>query len=247
MTQRSPFPQLSLPHDPRVTGFTKQAPTAERVGTPMGGLYGSIVPNTSVTIFTREGNKLPDVGMYAPTVSPKRPYTFDVVTYTTPESTCLLLMHYHTAADRCGGVGAFDTQPLEPGRMRQSWVWDLIIDGTHSARDTQFEILPTPIVQLGPGTGFPQLPLQNAFAKTTARQAQTIGGAGLAGVPFQDGMFGAPDAPFSILITEKRTVSIRCSIIRPLSTPLAGIRARIDGYLFPTSLLPQYGLAIDPG
>lgn len=247
MNQRPPFPQQALPPDPRVTGFAPQAPTAERVGTPFGGLYGSIVPETSVTMWTREGNKLPDQAMYAPDRSPQRPFTFDVVTYTVPTSTCLLLMGYHTAADRVGGVGAFDTQPLEPGRMRQSWIWDLVVDGNHVGRDTQFEIIPTPIVQLGAGTGLPQLALQNAYASTTARQAQSIGGAGLAGLPFQDGMYGPEGRPFSILVKQRRTVALRCSVIRALSTPLAGIRGRLDGYLFPVSLLPQFGLAVDPG
>ncbi len=218
----------------------------ERVRVPFAGLYGELSPTTSSTIFTEEGNKLANSRMYGG-VSPQQPYTFDVCTFTTPSQNFLLIQSFSFNADRFGPAGPLDLRPLEHGRLRTSWVWDITVQGQQRNRQTSFQIVPTPIVQLGAGNGLGQLPLQNAYASVAAAQAQSVGGSGLAGLPFEGGrIYGPTNGPFTLLVEQQRVVSIRCSLIRPLAIPIAQIRARIDGFLFGQNLLETYQEAIRP-
>ena len=217
-----------------------------RVSFPLGSLYNHVLPLEAVTPFTFVGSKLPNENMFDPNVSPTTPYTFDVAIYQVPRNMVLLVLGYAFSASRNGGVDAYDTQLLEPGRMKQSWIWDINVSGTRQQRNTSMEIVPTPVVQNGAGNGIPQAIAANAFASTNAKLAQAIGGAGLAGLPFDGREYGPDNAPFSLRADQGQTVAIRCSIIRPLSVSLASIDGRIDGVLFPVTLLDAYADLIQP-
>lgn len=223
---------------------THEAPT--KVSTPLGSLYEHVLPLGAVTPFSFEDSKLPNEDMYDPNVSPRTPFTFDVALYQVPQHMVLLVLGYEFSASRNGGVDVYDTQPLEPGRMKQSWIWDINVSGTRQQRNTSFQIVPTPVVQNGAGNGLPQAVAQNGFSSANAKLAQAIGGAGLAGLPFDGREYGSTNAPFSLRADQGQTVAIRCSIIRPLSVSLASIDARIDGVLFPITLLDAYTDMIQP-
>lgn len=227
-------------HPPAAPRELSASHPPERVVYPLGSLYQHVAPLDQTQIFTFEDSKLPNENMYDPSISPVRPYTFDVARYQVPSHMVLLVLGYEFSASRVGGVDAYDTQLLEPGRMRQSWLWDVNVAGTRAQRQTSFQIVPTPVVQAGAGNGLPQDVERNAFASTAAKQAQAIGGAGLAALPFDGREYGSARAPFSLRVDQGQTVAVRCSIIRPLSVPLAAITARLDGFLFPVTLLDAY-------
>jgi hypothetical protein len=218
----------------------------EKVSFPLGSLYNHVVPLGAVTMFSHEDAKLPNEDLYDPNVSPQTPFTFDVATYQVPRNMVLLVLGYSFSASRHGGVDIYDTQPLEPGRMKQSWIWDLNVSGTRQQRNTSFQIVPTPIVQNGAGNGIPQAVAQNGFSSVQAKLAQSIGGAGLGGLPFDGREYGPDNAPFSLRVDQGQSVAIRCSVIRPLSVPLASISGRVDGFLFPITLLDAYEDLIQP-
>ncbi len=213
---------------------------------PFGALYEHLLPTDTVTPFTRTGSKLPNSNFYRANLSSEQPYTFDVVTFNVPQHQVLVILGYSFSADRVGGVGPFDTVPLEPGRMKQSWVWDLNVSGERPNREVRFEILPTPIVQQGAGTGQQQLVQENIFASAKQRLAQAAGGAGLAGLQFDGREYGSENAPFTLVVQQGRTVAARVSIIRPISTPLAAVTARVDGFLFPVTLMDKLRAALQP-
>lgn len=235
-----PLPQIPT------SAAVRPSPAPPVVTFPIGSLYPHVAPLASFTPFTYEEAKLPSEDLYDPSVSPQRPYTFDVCRYQVPQFMALLILGYEFGAQRVGGVDPFDTIPLEPGRMKQSWIWDFNVGGDRSNRNTTYQILPTPVVQRGAGTGLPQAVAANAFAATQARLDQQGGGAGLAGLPFDGRMYGPDNAPFTALAQQGQTVAIRVSVIRPLGVPLASISGRIDGYLLPVTELAKLNLAIQP-
>jgi hypothetical protein len=224
----------------------EELPEPDAVRFPFGSLYPHILPTDTVSPFTFEGSKEANNGWYNPQLSPGNPYTFDVMTYTVPKAQALVVLGYSIAADRQAGPGPYDTEPIAHGRMRQSWLFDLTVSGAHPDRVLHFEVIPTPIVQRGAGTGLPQSPLANAFASAPARQAQSTGGAGLAALPFDARMYGPDNAPFTLLVPQGRTIAGRVSIQRQLSVPLADIRFRVDGFLFPVTLLKKYRSVLQP-
>lgn len=239
-----PMPRPASPRPLASTLGAHEAPT--RVSFPFGSLYNHVVPLDAVTPFSFENSKLPNEDMYDPNLSPQNPYTFDVAIYQVPANMVLLVLGYTFSASRHGGVDVYDTQPLEPGRMKQSWIWDINVSGSRQQRNTSFQIVPTPVVQLGAGNGLPQAVAQNGFASVNARQAQAVSGGGLASLPFDGREYGSDNAPFSLRANQSQTVAVRCSIIRPLSVPLASIDARFDGFLLPTTLLDAYNDLIQP-
>lgn len=239
-----PMPRQASPRPLASTLGAHEAPI--RVSFPLGSLYNHVVPLEAVTPFSFEDSKLPNEDMYDPNVSPQTPFTFDVATYQVPRNMVLLVLGYSFSASRHGGVDIYDTQPLEPGRMKQSWIWDLNVSGTRQQRNTSFQIVPTPIVQNGAGNGIPQAVAQNGFSSVQAKLAQSIGGAGLGGLPFDGREYGPDNAPFSLRVDQGQSVAIRCSVIRPLSVPLASISGRVDGFLFPITLLDAYEDLIQP-
>lgn len=231
---------MPRPANPRPLASTLGAHEApQRVSFPLGSLYNHVL-SPDIVPFTHQGSKLPNENLYAPTLSPQSAYTFDVAIYEVPLHMVLLVLGYELSATRLGGVDAYDTQPLEPGRMRQSWLWDLNVTGSRSTRQTTFEIVPTPIVQRGAGNGVLQAVVANGFASSPAATAQQAGGAALASLPFDGREYGPDRAPFSLRVDQGQTVAVRCTAIRPLSVPLASIDARIDGFLFPVTLLDAY-------
>jgi len=213
---------------------------------PFGALFDKILPTETVTPFTRFQSKQPNTNFYRSTLSSRAPYTFDVINFQVPRHQVLVILGYSFSADRVGGVGPFDTVPLEPGRMKQSWIWDLNVSGDRPNRNVIYEILPTPIVQLGAGTGIPQAQQENIYASSQQRLAQAAGGAGLAGLMFDGREYGSDNAPFTLIVQQGRSVAARVSIIRPISTPLAAISARVDGFLFPTTLMDKFLPIIQP-
>lgn len=217
-----------------------------QVVNPLGSLYPHVAPIQSFRPFTFYKSNLPDERMYDPGLSSTRPFTFNVAVYRVPENMALMVLGYEFGASRVGGVDPSDIVPLESGRMKHSWIWDLNVSGDRVSRDVSYGIIPTPIVQNGAGTGLPQSLEANVFAGTDARLTQNASGAGLSGLPFDGRAYGPEDAPFTLIAQQGQYVAIRCSINRPLSVPLAEITGRFDGYLFPITELARYQKAIEP-
>lgn len=234
----------------RRPGTQPNGPTASPmpVAPPMGSVY-PVIQHPRYESVERMFRKDPEAGMFLPSVSPSRPFVFEIGGEKCPEHTAWLITFYDVAAGRFSGISALDTVPVEEERAGLVWGFDLLIQNMRP-RNCTYQIDPTPIAagrdqyQKIPGDG---RAVPDSYYR--AQQSKTFGlasGAGNAMLPFRKQRYGSPSGPFTIIMLPNQTISMQCTIFRPFPFPLAYVQFDFAGYALPVTLAEKFIQDINP-
>jgi hypothetical protein len=90
---------------------------------PAGGLVSGLLLHPSITPFQKIFRKLPSDAVYSSTKS--NLFTFEIGSYTVPESMALAVAEYSFRPYRLSGALAGEPIPLEDGRLAMSLTYDI--------------------------------------------------------------------------------------------------------------------------
>lgn len=234
---------------------TSQGCSAERVQLA-GGALQTLIVHPSARPFEQLYRRLPEEGLFAPTVSPQRPFVGELGAFRVPDNFMLLLFDLRPDIYRFSGIDAGDYVPVQPRRFSSIVGFDLTIDGQHPD-NVQFELDPAPIQRsslqayapqpVTPPTtvtpqsaaaafllGLDQAPTpQSEFNLAAANSFADAAGAGTSLLPQRPTRYGALSAPFTLFVPSSKTIQIRFVAFRPMPSPIAFIEYDIAGVLVP--------------
>src|SRR5690606_34718145 len=95
----------------------------------------------SIIPFEQLYRRLPEEGMYSPTLSPSRPFSFEMGAYTVPSRQALLLYDLRPDIYRFSGIDPGDYVPLETRRFGSIMGFDITVDQRHVGQ-MSFELDP---------------------------------------------------------------------------------------------------------
>lgn len=208
-----------------------------------GGALGTLLVHPMVESFEQLYRRLPEEGMFAPDVSPERPFAFELGAFKPPAGFDLLLFDLRPDIYRFSGVDPGDTVPVESRRFSSILGFEITIDQKHPG-NVQFQLDPIPIQreqqaftpQIVPGfsggeaaTSVPQSRFDIAASSSFSNAA----GAGLALMPQRPTRYGPLSIPFTLYVRQNQTVQVRCVVFRPIPSPIAFVEYDIAGLLLP--------------
>lgn len=207
----------------------------QRVITAGGELSGQIAPE-SLPPFERLYRRLPDEGMFSPSVSPSRPFVFELGAFTVPQRMTLMIFNIRPDIYRFSGANSGDYVPIEERRLGSIVGFELTIGQAHPG-DVDFQISPVQI-QNSSQQAFQSANQANPAANSTqfamaqaALNANTQGTSSMM-LPQRPERFGAPaPIPFTLYVSSGQTVQARCNIFRPLPLPIAFFEFDMTGLL----------------
>jgi hypothetical protein len=210
----------------------------------MGQIYQEIQPDLYQS-FERHFRKAPDPNFY---VNLPGGFTFELGGLAPQRDQVLLITSYKISAARIAGIAAGDTVPVEPERFATCWGFDITVGGTRQ-RNCTYEIDPQPIAvgqqaTLSVPSGRGGSPTY--YARQRANAYAQRSGAGSSLLPFRAERYGAPSGPFTIVVKDGASVSVRCAIFKPIPVPLAYVEVRLAGYLLPDTLWSTFEKQITP-
>lgn len=230
-------------------GLTKGC-DAERV-ILAGGALQSMTVHPTVVPFEQLYRRLPEEGMFSPTVSPERPFAFDLGSFQPPKDMGLLLYDLRPDIYRLDGINAGDFVPIEARRFASILGFEVTINGRHPS-NIRFEVDPLPITVPGafappatavtPTEGAEQFEFDAAAANSFANAA----GAGLSLLPQRPTRWGPLSVPFTLYVNRSDTVRIRCIVFRPIPQPIAFIEYDIAGMILPQQYVDAFNQCAVP-
>lgn len=175
--------------------------------------------------------------MFANSVTPDNPFTFELGAFTVPDKMSLLIFDLRPDIYRFSGVDAGDFVPIETRRFGSIMGFDLTVDQKRQG-NVKFEIDPAPIQRTSQQAFIDQNtihPRFNAgqFQLGRSNQFASPSGVGTALLPQRPERFGALSVPFTIFARSKQTVQIRCVVFRPIPAPIAFVEYDMAGILVP--------------
>jgi len=229
--QRQHSPGLPIP------GQRNRKFEADRVVEAGGALAFQLLLKTT-PVFERLWRRLPEEGMFSSAVSPSNPFVFELGAFTVPERMALLVFDVRPDIYRFSGVDAGDFVPIEARRFGSIMGFELTVEQEHQG-NIQFQIDPVQI-QRTSQQAFVSNNIVNPQFNTTqqaiggaATNANTQGSSSMI-LPQRPTRYGAPaPLPFTIYAGANQTVQARCSIFRPIPTPIAFVEFDLSGYLVP--------------
>lgn len=247
-TPLSPQAGAGLPHG-MPGAVTSQSFNVDRFVMAGGQLNADILHPTAVP-FEQLYRRLPEEGMFDSSVSPDKPFTFELGAFTVPDKMSLLIFDLRPDIYRFSGVDAGDYVPIESRRFGSIMGFDLTVDQRRQG-NTRFEIDPAPIQRTSQ-----QAFVDNNLTQPTFNRGQfEIGrsnqfaapsGVGTALLPQRPERFGALSIPFTIFARSKQTVQVRCVIFRRIPAPIAFIEYDIAGVLVPEQWTDNMIEAVKP-
>lgn len=213
-----------------------------------GGNMTSEILHPSVIPFEQLYRRLPEEGMFAPTVSPSRPFTFELGAFTVPDRMTLLLFDLRPDIYRFSGVDPGDYVPVEHRRFGSIMGFDITVDQKHVGT-IQFQLDPVPIQRTSQQAFASQNQVRPQVNPSQAAIAESSSFANTSGMgdslqPQRPQRYGALSIPFTIFARSKQTVQVRCAIFKPIPTPIAFIEYDMAGVLVPESWLISLEKAI---
>jgi hypothetical protein len=201
-----------------------------------GGDLFSLTLHPSVIPFEQLYRRLPEEGMFDPSVSPTNPFVFELGAYRVPERMTLGLYDLRPDIYRLSGVDPGDFVPVEARRFGSIMGFQLTVD-QRQAGNTVFQLDPIAIQRTSqqafqPPIG-PDIQPVAAFNIAAANSFAGVAGAGTGLLPQRPTRYGALDLPFTLFARSGQTVQVRCVIFRPLPSPIAFIEYDIAGVLLP--------------
>lgn len=259
-----PFPPYRTPDDVRKEGPARQEARFNRVGGGAAG-WRSPVPDTggiiapvhlpggavvtralqhpTFTTVERLYRKLPEEGFYDDQLSPNRPFTFELGSFQAPGNMTLWVTDLEFGMLRLSGADPGDFVYAEDGRFSGQLMFDVQV-GSARPQDLGYQLDPGPIVSEstyrhtdGRGAGPGRFPA--AQAVFDERASQTFGatsGEGNSGLPVRSQPPGPRSGPFTLFVKPGQILSLRCTLFRPLQTPVAAFEGRFAGYQLATTL-----------
>jgi len=212
-----------------------------------GGALNTLLVHPEVTPFEFLYRRLPEEGMFLPSVSPSNPFTFELGAFRVPDTFCLLLIDLRANVFRFSGVDPGDTVPVESQRFSSIMGFLPTVDQRQLANLT-YQLDPVPIQTFQeaftpPIGGIAELPpaLANAFGVqnnsrfnlAAATSFATAAGAGDQLQPQRPRRYGPLGVPFTLIVRPGATFQVRCVVFRPVPSPIAFIEYDIAGMLMP--------------
>lgn len=206
-----------------------------------GGALNQLIQHPSVTPFEQLYRKLPEEGMFSSSVSPSRPFVFELGAFRVPDSMAIMLFDLRPDIYRFSGIDAGDFVPVEARRFSSILGFDVQVDQRPQA-NIQFQLDPAPIDFQGqqafaPAPGISDLTtVLNIGASSSF---SNVAGTGNSLNPQRPTRYGALSIPFTLFARSNQTVQIRCVIFRPVPSPIAFIEYDIAGILLPEKYMDQ--------
>lgn len=215
---------------------TRNAFDVSRLVAAGGELPEKMLP-PGIIPFEQLYRRLPEEGMFSPSVSPSNPFSFELGAFTVPSRLALMIFDLRPDIYRFSGVDPGDFMPLESRRYGSIMGFDITVDGKHTGQ-IEFELDPVAIQRTSQQAFLNENsnnPIANAgqFAIGQANSFSNVAGVGNALQPQRPTRYGALSIPFTIYAWASQTVQVRCVIFRPIPAPIAFIEYDMAGVLVP--------------
>ncbi len=242
-------PAQMLPPGGNPGEATRERFDARRVSLA-GGFFNGEILHPAIVPFEQLYRRLPEEGMFSPSVSPARPFSFEIGAFTVPDQMALLIFDLRPDIYRFSGVDPGDYMPVENRRFGSIMGFDITVDQARMG-NIAFELDPVAIQR----TSQQAFNSNNTVHPTFNAGQYAIGAAGTFGAtdgsgnalqPQRPERYGALSIPFTMIARSKQTVQTRCVIFRPLPTPIAFIEYDIAGVLVPDSWMKNMLEAVKP-
>jgi hypothetical protein len=239
------FPTPAQAEHRRTYGLGTGPPLAneepEVMHLPGGSVISQIMQHPAFETVEALDRVLPEASFFSPTVSPNRPFTFEVLAYEVPAGQDLWFSDYTFAVLRLSGVDPGDFVYAEAGRFSGVMGFDVQVSQKRPS-DLRFQLDPRPIplerptfTQAAGAFGVPPASA-DAFDAAAAQSFGSTSGQGSSLLPVRPQVQGPRTGPFTIIVGEGQTVSLSCTLFRPLLSPIAAIEARLAGFTIHTNM-----------
>jgi len=233
-----PFRGAPPPPRPDPGGGITQGCAASRVALA-GGALNTMMVDPSVVPFEQLYRRLPEEGMFVSTVSPVRPFAFDVGAFTVPGNMNLLLFDLRPDIYRFSGIDPGDFVPVEARRFGSIMGFEILVGGQHPG-NVEFQVDPLAIpiqspayIEPASAVGADTLATPQQFAAAASNSFANAAGAGTALMPQRPTRYGPESVPFTLYVRSGQQVRVRCVVFRPIPSPIAFIEYDIAGMLLP--------------
>jgi len=242
--------------DPRAGGglFPGQPGAATTLGCSTsrvslaGGALNQLIQHPSVVVFEQLFRKLPEQGMFSPTVSPQRPFVFEMGAFKTPGKMALLLFDLRPDIYRFSGIDAGDYVPVTARRFSSIMGFDIQVNQKHQG-NIQFQLDPQAIDFQGQQAFAPSPGISDLTTVLNIGQSSSfanVAGIGNALNPQRPERYGAQSIPFTLIARSGETVQVKCAIFRPVPSPIAFIEYDIAGIMLPEIWLDELLKQVSP-
>jgi hypothetical protein len=234
-----------MPGQPGVS--TRRRLDAARV-VEAGGAVASQLLHPELTPFEQLYRRLPEEGMFSPSVSPERPFAFELGAFQVPARMALLLFDLRPDIYRFSGVDPGDYVPIERRRFGSLMGFDITVDQQHMG-NIAFELDPVYSADRLQAFGSSNAAAdgqRKPACRGVVQPARERGGSGNALQPQRPERYGALSIPFTLYARSQQTIQTRCVIFRPIPAPIAFIEYDIAGLLIPEYWLDQLLTAVKP-
>jgi hypothetical protein len=186
--------------------------------------------------FERLFRVLPEDAWFDPSVSPRRPISFELGSFEVPDNQHLWMYDYEFAVYRLSGMDPGDIVRLEEYRLSAVLGFDVTFSGRRPD-NIAYELDPVPVsVTRGAFDQGGSAPAAGAFNKAAANSFAATASPGTALLPVRTRRMGARQTPFTLVARTRDRVALSCVIFRPVPLPVAAIEGIMAGFLVHTQM-----------
>lgn len=212
-----------------------------------GGEMMSYLQSREIEYFERTWRILGPNGIYSAT--PHKPVSFTMGAYRVSQSQVLVILDYAFNIYQPSGIAAGDYVPVLPNRLPTQVMWDIKVDEKREGQNIQHQVIPQ--VQAQNQQAFASAnvlanPQQWEFDAVRAAQLQGSSGPATAGMPQRRHRDGLVKVANQYVARSSTTFNVTCSIINPISIPIAFFEANVMGILLPQNVYDAYQAANAP-
>lgn len=180
--------------------------------------------------------------------TPQKPVTFLMGSFRVPRSQVLVIEDYSFDIYRFSGITAGDYLSLEQNRLSTQVGWDIRVDDKRPA-SLSYQIIPQPQTQTQAAFAStnPLAPAEHwQFEQVRAQELQGPAGPALSLMPQRHHRRGLVKVSNQYHVRSGSTLVVTCSIINPISIPIAFFEANVMGILMPQNMYDAYQSANVP-
>lgn len=263
--RRAPVDAPTLPTDRDariVSDAMEHGPCASQRVVMAGGELVSLIVHPEIVTFERLYRRLPEGGMFDPSVSPNRPFQFELGAFKVPDFYSLLIFDMRPDIYRLSGIDPGDAVPVESRRFSSVMGFSINVD-QYQKDNIAFQLDPIAIQTTatqaftaqqtpGPGSSFALVnadfvvvgppaapPPPAAFNIAQANSFAAATNVGTATLPQRPTRYGAHNVPFTLIARSNSTVQLTCTIFKRLPSPVAFFEYDIAGMLVPETWIEQ--------